>query len=246
MRKYTFLLAAGALGLSGAALALASSYNDGKPHALEQADADGNGEITRAEAQAQSVQNFAKLDVNADGQITAEDRAAARALRFTEADSDGNGELSAEEMAARQALRDAERTERRAALRERKFAALDKDGSGGLSQAELEAGDAMRAQKRSKRYDRRGKGERSMRLIGRADANGDKAVTLEEFEQSEEARFARLDTDQSGTISAAELDAARQARLEKRSARLEERRSMRLEQPRVMKLEPKSEDQSSK
>ena len=56
-----------------------------------------------------------------------------------------------------------------------------------------------------------------MQMLRRADANGDKIVTKDEFDAVVEARFARFDTDGSGTITAEERAAARAQRQERRS-----------------------------
>ena len=43
--------------------------------------ADGNGDVTRAEAMARATERFATLDANRDGSVTREERQAARAAR---------------------------------------------------------------------------------------------------------------------------------------------------------------------
>jgi hypothetical protein len=66
-----------------------------------------------------------------------------------------------------------------------------------------------------------------MAMLRRADTNGDKAVTREEFDAAMEARFNRADKDGSGTISSEERKAAREAMREQRSERGGERRNRR-------------------
>src|SRR3546814_4171666 len=67
-------------------------------------DADGNGVLTRAEAQAHATDRFAKMDTNKDGKIDAADRQAARAAmqakRFAafDANSDGRSEEHTSEL----------------------------------------------------------------------------------------------------------------------------------------------------
>ena len=56
----------------------------------------------------------------------------------------------------------------------------------------------------------------AMRMLKRADTNNDKAVSRDEFNAMIEARFARVDTDGSGTISQSERDAAK-AKFKRRS-----------------------------
>lgn len=227
MRKLTLIAAASvmALGTAGVGAGLAMAQPGGKGHgglmgaSLERADANGDGEISLAEAKAQSAERFAKMDVNADGAISKADREARQQERFAEADANGDGEITPAEMTAARETRAAERAERRAqkaGQRQAKmFERLDTDGSGGLSQAEMEAGKAKRAEARGERRGRDGaKGRRggAMRMLRRADANKDQMVTREEFDAAIEARFARIDTDASGTISAAEREAAKSER----------------------------------
>ena len=223
MRKSTLMTAAvAALALGGAGIALANhSADHGANHragpGFEQADVDGDGIITLDEAKAKSAERFAKMDANADGSLSREDREARAAQRFTESDANQDGEISPEEMTAAREKREAERAARRAEMQATMFERLDTDGSGGLSQAELEAGKAMRAQMGGEDR-RRGKGPRmgrggpekmGMMALRRADTNYDNAVSREEFDAMVEARFARIDTDGSGTITEAEREAAK-------------------------------------
>lgn len=85
-----------ALMIAGVALA--------QPHGMKAADANKDGNITRAELMVHLDKRFSKLDKNADGQITKEERKEARlsrqAKRFSKLDTDGNGSLSLEEFQA--------------------------------------------------------------------------------------------------------------------------------------------------
>ena len=62
-----------------------------------------------------------------------------------------------------------------------------------------------------------------MAMLRRADTNGDNAVSKAEFDAAVEARFAKVDTDGSGTITAEEREAAHTAM----RAQREQRRAMR-------------------
>ena len=223
MRKYTLMTAAvAALALGGAGIALAK--HGAGPHAgpgFEQADADGDGIITLEEAKAKSAERFETMDANADGSLSREDRAAHAQQRFAEADANQDGEISPEEMTAQREKREAERAARRAEMQAMMFERLDTDGSGGLSQSELEAGKAMRAQMSGNGQGpgmgpgmrpgmrQGGPGKMAMMALRRADTNYDNAVSREEFDAMIEARFARIDTDGSGTITEAEREAAK-------------------------------------
>lgn len=56
---------------------------------LMAADADKDGKITRAEAQAMAKQRFAQMDIDKDGKLTKADREAAQAARKEAGQSDG-------------------------------------------------------------------------------------------------------------------------------------------------------------
>jgi Ca2+-binding EF-hand superfamily protein len=231
MRKLTLFTAAGALALGGAGIALASQHGPahngpGQNGLMERADSDGDGEITLAEAKAHGGERFARMDANGDGAIDKADREARGEQRFARADANGDGELTPEEMTAareaRQAKRAAMRGERQAQRQAMMFERLDTDGSGSLSQAEMQAGKAMRGEARGERRGPRGEGRSArrggrdgagaMRMLRRADTDNDAAVSRDEFDAMIEARFARLDTDGSGTITAAEREAAKSMR----------------------------------
>ncbi len=203
---------------------------------------------TRAEVTAKVDARFAKMDANADGVIDQADRTARMQERFAALDTDGNGALTQAELkAGREAMR-AKRQERRAERRanrpeptaeqkqkwaerratrgERKgnrganrFAAMDTDGNGALSLAEFTTRPA-RADRAETAAKRRGGHHRGgMRLMKVADANQDGAISLQGMRNAALARFDKVDTDGDGTISAAEREAARDARKARRAQR---------------------------
>jgi Ca2+-binding EF-hand superfamily protein len=157
------LIAALALVLAPA-LALAATAGKGALTAeqFRDADIDGNGMLSRAEAEKAAprlAQHFDAIDVNRDGQISPEEiRAYRRAGRkpgasgrnagtgspgakfeayFARADTDGDGALSRAE---------AERGMPRVAG---KFERIDRDGDGRLTLEELKAWFALRRSARS-------------------------------------------------------------------------------------------------
>lgn len=77
-----------------------------------------------------------RLDTNGDGQITKEEAEAAKAARFAEADTNGDGGLSMAEM---QAFHAAEKARRMETMRQRMFEKADADGNGVISADEFEA-----------------------------------------------------------------------------------------------------------
>lgn len=224
MRKLTIALTTGAAALTLGVAGIAAAHQHGGERGMAAADANDDGIISLDEAQAHADERFTRMDANADGQLTMEDRDAHRAQRFAEADTDGNGELSPAEMTAAREAREAERAQRRAERQARMFERADTDGSGGLSEAEMIAAREARGEAREGRRGQRGEmrrggrrgGDRAMRMLRRADTNQDQIVSKAEFDAAVEARFARVDSDGSGTITAEEREAAREARREGR------------------------------
>ena len=128
------------------AIALAATKNARLAEQFRRADADGNGMLSRAEAERAApllAKQFDAIDANRDGQISPEEiRAVRRAgrgsargaqagakfeLYFARADTDGDGALSRAE---------AERGLRRVA---KKFEHIDRDGDGRLTREEMQA-----------------------------------------------------------------------------------------------------------
>lgn len=103
---------------------------------FEELDANGDGEVTKAEMKAHGEARFEAADTDRDGLLSVEEleaQAQARARMFigmlmSRADANGDGKLSIDEM------RNA------APNREAAFEEMDLDGSGGLTKAEFEAG----------------------------------------------------------------------------------------------------------
>jgi len=102
---------------------------------FERFDADGDGVISKAEAENARASHFAKLDGDGDGAITEaemiasiQSRVAERAAKkFDRIDANGDGRISQAEFAAKS---------------ERRFAQVDANGDGMISRAE--ARDGMR------------------------------------------------------------------------------------------------------
>lgn len=110
--------------------------------------------------------SFKALDTNGDGKITQAEMDASKKARFAASDANGDGMLSADEMAAQGKERMAKRIGRMIAKR-------DADGDGMLSFAEM------------------GAGRDGNRLFMRVDANGDGAVTAQEFAEAKSKWRAR-------------------------------------------------------
>lgn len=199
MRKLTLTLAAAAIALGGATIAHADHHGGGK----RGPDTDGDGIVSLAEHNAQTAKMFARMDANGDGVINEADREARRTERFAKMDTDGNGELSEAELKAAREARAAKAGDRKGKMAER----------GG----DRRGGDMARP---GGKRGPSGRGGPGMMMLRAADTDGDKTVTREEFDAAAAKRFAAMDTDRSGGISAEE----RQAAHEKMRARIQERR----------------------
>ncbi|MEI4507466.1 hypothetical protein WBQ88_11950 [Sphingopyxis sp. CCNWLW253] len=165
--------------------------------------ADSNPVQTRADAQARATQMFAKMDANKDGKLDATDRAAQRAerqaKRFASLDADGNGSISKAEWDKHGADRAAKRAER------------------GEKRAEAgEAGEGKRHHGMRGGHGKRG-GHHGM-MMGKADTDGDKAISQAEFQTAALARFDAADANKDGQVTVEERQAQRGAWRAKRGA----------------------------
>jgi hypothetical protein len=122
---------------------------------------------------------FEKLDADGNGQIDAADRGARQKARFAEIDTNNDAMISEAEFMAHQEARMANRAERSGKGRR----------GGGNDGAAMRGGDVGR--------------------WGRADTNGDKAISKSEFTAAASARFERADADGDGTVTPDERKAAR-------------------------------------
>lgn len=195
--KLTLLSAAAAFAITGVALA------------APKADLNQDGQITRAEFQAEANAKFTAADTNFDSLLTKDEMKALRekkrderkSKRFAEVDTNGDGALTRAEM---NAAKDARKTEMKA----RRLEKLDTNGDGSVDDAEKAAAKALRKEKRTERKaqkaERKGKrGERKMRGPKR-DANGDGVISRAEFDASTEALFIRMDANGDGVLTKGE------------------------------------------
>jgi EF hand len=139
--------------------------------------APANGKaVTKAEMLATADARFAKMDANGDGMINEADKAAMVAKRFANMDADKNGSLTQAEFVAAHEARADKREDRR-----------EKRMSRGKAEGKM-----------GRHGGRHGGG---MKMMARADTNGDKAIS--------QAEFAKADANNDGTISADERKAGR-------------------------------------
>lgn len=156
--------------------------------------ADPNATVTRAQAQTHAAEMFAKLDANKDGKLDAADRAAQRAEMqakgFERLDANKDGSISKAEWDQHAADRQAKRGEKRADAGDR-----------------AERGEGKRGMRGH--HGKRG-GHHGM-MMGRADTNGDKAISQAEFQTAALARFDAADANKDGQVTPAERAAQREA-----------------------------------
>ncbi|TCM16993.1 EF hand domain-containing protein [Novosphingobium sp. PhB165] len=191
LTKLAIGLSAAALTISGVAVAQ-TPQSAGRPGHDFKADANGDGTVTRAEAQAAAEAAFARLDVNKDGKIDQADRDARRAQmreeQFKRLDTNGDGSISkAEFMADR---------------------GPGNGAPGNWGPGKRGPGDHGG---RGPGGDRGpggfgGRGD----MAGMAGANKDGSVTKAEFVAAAMNRFDKMDTNKDGQVTREERQAARQ------------------------------------
>lgn len=112
---------------------------------MMQADKDGDGRISKAEAAAEPkfAERFDKMDVNKDGFVDRTDREQMgrehREQWFAGADANKDGKLSKAEMDASDAKRRAEFQQKWQARSAERFQKMDKNGDGSISRDEMAA-----------------------------------------------------------------------------------------------------------
>ena len=233
--KKLFLAGAAGVALLASGAAIAHNYGG---HGGKKMDLDGNGEVTRAEAATAADTAFARMDANKDGILNAADRSERKGNRFAAIDINNDGQLTKAELDTAHAARMEKRAERkgdragkrmtnmtdeqkaewqakRAERRDAHFAAMDTDQNGALSEAEFTAGHAKMGEGKRGKH----KGKRGGMMMERADTNGDKAISKDEFTTAAMARFDRMDADKNGVISTAERQAMQDKRGERRGMR---------------------------
>ncbi|MBJ7498511.1 MAG: hypothetical protein JHC57_02020 [Sphingopyxis sp.] len=154
--------------------------------------ADRNATQTRAEVQTKAAEMFARMDVNKDGKLDAADRAAKRAemqaKMFERLDADKDGSISKAEWDQHGADRAAKRGEKRA-----------------------DAGAAGEGKRHGMRGHHGKRGGHHGMMMGKADTDGDKAISQAEFQTAALARFDAADANKDGQVTPEERKAQRGA-----------------------------------
>ncbi|QLC22579.1 hypothetical protein HFP51_10570 [Parasphingopyxis sp. CP4] len=200
------------------------------------ADADSSGGVTREEAAAhrdvrraeRQDSRFARMDGDGDGVITIAERDAARAERMQRRGirrsdmiaevSDMRGRLTAEELAdlgpnaelAEPPARDERRAEHRAAHMERRNQAWTAADTDNDGALSRAEFDTLHAGRTHHR------GQRHTGRFDRMDADNNGEISLAEMSERAMARFDRADADGDGTVTAEERRAMRHARHSRR------------------------------
>lgn len=158
------------------------------------------GTITLDEVQAVRLARFQAMDADSNGSVTTEERDAYRKTqkqaRFTAIDTNADGQLSLEEFQQARPPHIPEGVslpENHADRVAMKFSRIDSDANGFVSLAELEAMPKRRGGKRG--------------CNNRVDNDGNGEMSQDEF-LANVRLFDRLDTNEDGAITEAEMDAA--------------------------------------
>lgn len=160
---------------------------------IERYDADKNGSVTLEEYLTADDDRFESADADDDGFVTADELDAAREkrteqrrqTRLDRIDTDKDGRVSRAEAAATAVDRALKRFER-----------MDADKDGFISTAEMSPRSRGRDDASPRRADR---------MLRRLDRDDDKRISAAEAENARRVRFTRMDADNDGVLTVAEL-----------------------------------------
>lgn len=159
---------------------------------------------------------FDRADADASGGITRDEARAALAERFARMDGDGDGSVTLDEFGPRHGKSGMGRHGGGGddARIEQRFGRLDGNGDGAVSLDEMKAGAAAREERREAMRTER---------FAEFDADTSGGISEDEFVSGAvEHMFERTDTDGDGTVTRAEMEAARDAMRDARKARMAE------------------------
>lgn len=132
------------------------------------------------------------------------DQAAARAdQRFARLDADGDGRVTAAELRQIRAARAGQRQERRSERQARMFDRLDTNRDGHISREEFSQRRAARGNAEGRRGQMRAMDQRGERFVQRM-LGDDGVMTRDEFRGRALERFARVDQNRDGVVTAQE------------------------------------------
>jgi len=184
------------LALCAGSLALAGGLAmaaQAAPGGMMGHDPFGDATITRAEAQAKAVAMFDRMDANHDGKLDKADRTAHMAQRFDRMDANHDGMISRDEFMAAHS------------------GPMAHDGK---------MGDHKMADGAMGGYGRGMMAMMAMHRLGKMDANGDHAITRDEFVGGALARFDAADANHDGKLTPEERRAAMQSAMQRMHSRM--------------------------
>lgn len=200
MNKRSISLLSASVAISVTAFAFAQRG----PKFFEQADANSDGKVTLAEAQAAGEIRFEETDKNADGYLTQDeiresfkghhgDHAARAQAKFAAKDKNKDGKLTADEVPRMPA---------------EVFKKIDANSDGGLTAEEMK--EAWKARHEAKRGGEAGNKSREHGgKMAHVDTDGDGKISKTEAAALGQKMFARMDSNSDGVITQDELKAAR-------------------------------------
>lgn len=188
---------------------------------------------------------FAKKDINQDGMISAAEHDELHVVKFAKLDADNSGTFSVEEFLApgmKAAADKAAKQKKKQNYKKNKFAKIDADKSGEVSQDEFlgfaskmftKADTSADGNVSFSEFKARKKAQKMMMKkiakmkakFSRLDANSDRAISLNEYENAHLKPFLSRDLDNNGEISEAECDTARQGWSEEKIAKAKKHRA---------------------
>ncbi|HZF45275.1 MAG TPA: hypothetical protein VEZ26_02990 [Sphingomonadaceae bacterium] len=220
MRKFTLVLSAAALAITGAALVQPATAQPGAGQPDDAQARPARTPPTRADVEKHADDMFTRMDVNKDGKLDAKDREAREAERFAQLDKDGNGQLSLQEFsAARPGGPDGPGMRGPGGPRMGMGMDHGPDGPPPPGEGGKPGGKRMgkgMGQDMGKGMGFAGPGPMMDPMA--ADANKDGAISREEFKAAALARFDKADSDGDGKISKAERKESKAARRDMRRA----------------------------
>jgi len=191
MKKIVFLSVVASLALGS--IAFAEGRPDGAKHGLfARVDENGDGKVTRTEANVEIKRFFERVDGNHDGKVTHDELAALRGDKLDKLRAKMQDKLWSKDANKDGKLERSEVSK----MPEHWFAKADTNSDGVLTREELAAG--------SQALEARFEGHANERFA-KLDANSDGSVDLKEIQTQATAMFDKFDANHDGVVEKSEL-----------------------------------------